>query len=191
MRITKEPEIRRMEIVGAAKTLFEELGVERTSMAKIAQKAKVTKGLVYYYFSSKEELVEAVVEGLAMETDRMLMEILEDEKQDFLEKLSNILGLYFGVIRKNATLMALSNTNPGVFELVKNKLVESAIYHTKDLISQGMKEGVLQIEYPEYTLKILIGGIADLYQEGMEDPKVMAVLIEQVLSLPKGTLQIL
>lgn len=190
MRITKEPEVRRLEIVQAAKTLFEEQGVEKTSMTRIAEQAKVTKGLVYYYFASKEELVAAVVEGLVEEAESVLRSILQEKSLDFMTKLSKIFALYFGAIRQNRTLMALSNTNPGVFELVKNRLVDSAIQHAGGLVVEGVKGGYLQLEYPEYVLKILIGGIAGLYLEGVDDPAVLATIIEQVLGLPPHTLQI-
>lgn len=190
MRITKEPEVRKSEILAAAKTLFDALGVEKTSMDQIARQAQVTKGLVYYYFDSKDSLVSAVVESLVEETEEQLHEILGDGNLDFMGKLSRILGFYFVVIRQNATLMSLSNTNPGVFELVKNRLVESAIQLTAGWFHQGVEEGVLHIDYPEYVLKILISGIADLYQEGVEDPRIIATIIEQTLSIPRGSLEI-
>ncbi|HTB33743.1 MAG TPA: TetR/AcrR family transcriptional regulator, partial [bacterium] len=55
--------IKRERIVRSAKALFHERGYTVTSLADIAQEAKVPLGNVYYYFKTKEDLVATVVEG--------------------------------------------------------------------------------------------------------------------------------
>lgn len=52
---------KRDRLVDAASQLFYEQGVERTTIADIAAAADVPLGNVYYYFKTKDELVEAVV----------------------------------------------------------------------------------------------------------------------------------
>jgi AcrR family transcriptional regulator len=47
-------------VAGARETLHKQ-GVERTTLADIAQAAEVPTGNVYYYFKTKDELVEAVI----------------------------------------------------------------------------------------------------------------------------------
>jgi AcrR family transcriptional regulator len=56
-------EIKRGRIVRSAETLFHTQGYTVTSLADIAEEAKVPLGNVYYYFKTKEDLVAAVVEG--------------------------------------------------------------------------------------------------------------------------------
>ena len=63
MRITKEPEVRKKEIIDVAMALFEENGIMKTSMNDIAKKMDVAKGLLYYYFKSKDELISEVIES--------------------------------------------------------------------------------------------------------------------------------
>jgi AcrR family transcriptional regulator len=48
----------RDKIVSAAMKLFRARGYERTTMSLIAARAKVSKGNAYYYFKSKEELIQ-------------------------------------------------------------------------------------------------------------------------------------
>lgn len=48
---------RRHEILTAAKKLFYRHGFTGTSMAAIAEQAGISKGLIYHYFSSKEDLL--------------------------------------------------------------------------------------------------------------------------------------
>ena len=61
MRVTKEPEERRAELVAAAQELFDRNGIRNTQVSQIAEKVGVAKGLFYYYFSSKDEVVDEVI----------------------------------------------------------------------------------------------------------------------------------
>ena len=65
MRVVKKPEERRAEMVAAASELFARQGFIRTSVAEIVSAVDVAKGLFYYYFTTKDDMVKAVVEGYA------------------------------------------------------------------------------------------------------------------------------
>lgn len=52
---------KRVRLTDAAAQLFYEQGVERTSLAHIAAAADVPVGNVYYYFKTKDDIIEAVV----------------------------------------------------------------------------------------------------------------------------------
>ena len=62
-------------IVGASEVIYRQ-GVEKTTIAAIARAADVPVGNVYYYFKTKDELVEAAIEGHAQEI-RTLLDSLE------------------------------------------------------------------------------------------------------------------
>ena len=63
MRVVKKPEERRAEMIAAASKLFVQQGFVRTSVAEIVSAVDVAKGLFYYYFTTKDDMVKAVVEG--------------------------------------------------------------------------------------------------------------------------------
>lgn len=65
MRITKEPEERKQEILDMAVKLFNEKGYEKTSIADIANAIGVAQGLCYRYFPSKETLFDCAIEQYA------------------------------------------------------------------------------------------------------------------------------
>ena len=48
--------------MSVALKLFAEKGYHATSISQIAVKAKVSKGLMYNYFSSKEDLLDEIIE---------------------------------------------------------------------------------------------------------------------------------
>lgn len=61
-RRKKEPkEVHRHNIASAAQELFEEKGIESTSMDDIAKKAGYSKATLYVYFHNKEEIVGVLV----------------------------------------------------------------------------------------------------------------------------------
>ena len=51
----------REKILNAAVSLFSSVGYFSTSVSKIAKKAGVSKGLLYNYFESKDDLLTAIV----------------------------------------------------------------------------------------------------------------------------------
>jgi AcrR family transcriptional regulator len=59
-RKEREKELRRLSILDSAQKLFFELGYDQTSVSKIAEEAELSKGTVYLYFESKEDLLLAV-----------------------------------------------------------------------------------------------------------------------------------
>ncbi len=72
-------EEKRGEIVRIASELFDELGYDRCSMATISERLGGSKATLYGYFSSKEELLRAVLQcQVASEFDRIMDEFHED-----------------------------------------------------------------------------------------------------------------
>ncbi len=65
MRVTKEPEVRKQEIIDTALKLFGEKGYEKTSITDIAKAVGVAQGLCYRYFPSKEALFDSAIEQYA------------------------------------------------------------------------------------------------------------------------------
>ena len=92
MRIVKKPEERKAEMVAAASKLFAQQGFVRTSVAEIVTAVDVAKGLFYYYFTTKDDMVKAVVEGYCAYLGTLASEIAESEGSA-REKLSRLMAL--------------------------------------------------------------------------------------------------
>ena len=63
---------KRQRLVEGARLLLHQQGVERTTLADIAQVADVPVGNVYYYFKTKDDLVQAAVDAQAQDIDTAL-----------------------------------------------------------------------------------------------------------------------
>jgi len=100
----KQPEGLQQAILTAARRLFGNLGYAATSIADIAEDAGTSKAAVFYYFHSKEDLLEALLEsfigGLANLTARASKEHLSAE---------TLLRAYIDGAMKSGWLTALSN----------------------------------------------------------------------------------
>lgn len=90
MRVVKKPEERRAEMIAAAARLFAEQGFVKTSVAEIVSAVDVAKGLFYYYFTTKDDMVKAVVEGYCSYMGSLADAIADSEGSAF-EKLDRLL----------------------------------------------------------------------------------------------------
>jgi AcrR family transcriptional regulator len=68
----KQPFNKRDRLVFAARELIHSQGIERTTLADVADASGVPLGNVYYYFKTKNELVEAVVNSRTQELTDLL-----------------------------------------------------------------------------------------------------------------------
>ena len=66
MRVTKEPEVRKQEILDTALKLFGENGYEKTSITDIAKAIGVAQGLCYRYFPSKRRCLTVRLNNMPM-----------------------------------------------------------------------------------------------------------------------------
>lgn len=83
----RKAELTRAKIVDAALSLFAERGFEQTTMRLIADRAGVSVGNAYYYFRSKEELMQAYYASLFESFSANVAPVLETET-DFVRRLT-------------------------------------------------------------------------------------------------------
>lgn len=77
---------KRSRILDAAETLFADRGFAGTTTKAIAEEAGVATGLVFYYFASKEAILDALIEGrtLASELPALLNETYHEHPYTML-----------------------------------------------------------------------------------------------------------
>jgi len=154
-------ETKKKLILETAFYLFATEGFYPTSISKIANKAGISKGLIYNYFSSKEELIiEIVFDGI----DRLMKffdpnrdgKLTKEELKFFIEEIFRIMKknlhfwkLYFSILSQQAVL-----------KLVENKLLEffkPAFKMLEDYFEkQGVEDPVMETRF----FGALIDGVA-------------------------------
>lgn len=112
----------RKQIIDAAFELFANEGYSKTSIAAVAKKAGISKGLIYHYFDSKKSMLEAIFDQLVD-----LGEEVTDFPEDFspADKIRQTLERTFEFIEKETKtgrLMISLALQPEAFSSLKTKL---------------------------------------------------------------------
>ena len=124
---TKQADARRDELLRVALRLFAERGFDRTTIADIAAATGTAHGLVYHYFSSKNELLLAVLERFSFLPElRRLLDV--SPEREAAEVLTEISVRFSALLRERADLLRLvsreSQTNPMVAAALARVMAE-------------------------------------------------------------------
>ncbi|MBI2565739.1 MAG: TetR/AcrR family transcriptional regulator [Candidatus Schekmanbacteria bacterium] len=87
-------------ILNAADELFGELGYDAVSISDVARKAQVNKALVFYYYSSKAELFEQVIERYYAAHAAVLAAVAR-RPMSVRQRLHDMLDAYFRFMATN------------------------------------------------------------------------------------------
>ncbi|TQN28540.1 TetR family transcriptional regulator [Haloactinospora alba] len=101
------PAERRDQILTAASDVFAEHGIHRSRIDDIAAAAGVSKGTVYWYFPSKDEIVFALVEAFLTRAHTGLVELLE-APGTVAERLRGYLSSYAPLLEEHRHLGPLA-----------------------------------------------------------------------------------
>jgi AcrR family transcriptional regulator len=128
-------------IVATALTLFSKHGFEGTSIRMIATESKVSLGLMYNYFGSKEDLILAILKDAFANVDDA---IINKESSDPKEQFQNTIhGFVKMIVQHKAKfrLLAQMGLHQDKFELAnqltKNKYNESVARIARNLVAIG------------------------------------------------------
>ena len=89
-RITKNPEERKEEIIKTAQKLFIKKGFIETKVSDIVKIIGVSQGIFYYYFNSKDEIIDEIVDKYIKEKKNSALEIKKNSELSGIEKLEKM-----------------------------------------------------------------------------------------------------
>jgi TetR/AcrR family transcriptional regulator len=153
-RKAREKRARQELILNAAQEVFLSKGFEQTTIEDIADKAELSKGALYLYFKSKEDLYVAVfLNGL----EHLYQQIsaLRDEfgMTDTDTLLKNLLDMYYDFFHQSPEFIyTMSQVYHGkIREKIAPSIWESTIKMAKaclevfaDIIDQGGRDGIFR-----------------------------------------------
>jgi TetR/AcrR family acrAB operon transcriptional repressor len=103
VRKTKaEAEATRREIIEAARAVFHECGVSRSSLEKVAQAAGVTRGAIYWHFSNKAALFYAMREHSFEHLDPVEALLVAADIDNPLDAIERSLLEFIAILGSNA-----------------------------------------------------------------------------------------
>jgi TetR/AcrR family transcriptional regulator, mexJK operon transcriptional repressor len=161
---------RRAAIIRLAARSFLENGYEATTMSAIAKEMGGSKGTLWSYFSSKEELLAAVIDGAAAAFQSFMTTVL-DPKQGIRVVLTRFCETFIERISRSEAIglqrlvIAQAERFPEIGRVFSDHA--PAINHAKlsDFFKQQMAAGVLRPDDPNDAARMLL----DLCTAGYHD----------------------
>lgn len=190
MRVIKEYDERKKEILDTAERLFRIKGYEKCTIMDIIEKIGIAKGTFYHYFKSKQEVLDAVVLRYVDIIRNNAEEILLIENINPVEKLMR-------------AFMAMKVTNQIDKDLLDNiHKVENALLHQKVLnqlvttmtpilvkvIEEGIEENIWSCKYPLEYMQIFLVASLTLTDEGifeLDSDSQMSIIVAMISMLEK------
>lgn len=199
MRVVKEAEERKNEILDVAERLFGAKGFDNTSTGDILNEIGIARGTLYYHFKSKEDILDAMI-------DRMTGRLVE-KAADIAKKKE------IPVLRRLTMMMLALNVNEPLGQEIMEQVhkPQNALMHQKmqsrllaavnplisGLIEEGIIQGICQTEYPaevaEMTLLYSNTIFDDLAEHNKEERerKIEAFIynLERLLGMERGSME--
>jgi AcrR family transcriptional regulator len=167
-RWQRRKDARPAEILAAALDVFAERGFAAAKLDEVAARAGVSKGTLYLYFESKEELFRSVVRGLLLPNVAMAERRIAEHKGSAAELLSALVHT-FGRIITESKLGAI----PKLIVAEAANFPDLARFYYEEVIKRGMR------------------AMSGVLQRGVDAGEFRSIAIEQFLPLLMGPLLVL
>jgi len=202
-RPPQDPQIRITEILDTAEPLFYASGYHETGISDIAKKMGVAQGTIYYYFASKDQLLEALINRkLSALTSEIKIKV-HSQKASPLNKFEIVLqsllqapyredGLLFEFLFNDHTIHFLDKLARQGKKLINSLLLE--------IIEEGNQQHCFNILYPQAVINIVMTLIDSLfeiiYDKSPEEllhhqSNLTEEIIETLLGVKKGSIHII
>lgn len=209
-RIIKKYDERRTEFLNTAQELFFTKGYEQTAVETIIKKMRLSKGTFYYYFKSKEDLLDALIERMTEKILEEVRKIVDREDLDAIAKLNRAYAVTRTVKLENIKLLkvllkVLYDDKNLLFRYkIYRKSIEILAPEFSKIIRQGIKEEVFNTDFPdeaaklifemayifsERVPKLLLGNDKNV-DEAEKEFRVYENAIERIIGAEEGTVKI-
>ena len=208
-----DPQTRRDQLLEAAGELFLKNGYRDTSVNSIVRSIGVSKGTFYYYFDSKEGVLDGLVEKLSEPIYKEIDNIISRDSSTAIEKLNDIFAAsrQIKLDRIDEVLRILKliyrPENLRLLDRIETSTVNGIAPKIARVVRQGLEEGRLDTRYPEESSRLIFRMGSDVNEEVAEmlldeetevDYKTISGkydayenAIERILGAPVGSIDLL
>jgi len=146
-RFQRRKEDRPREITDAAFKVFAEKGYAAARVEEVARRAGVSKGLMYVYFRTKEELFKAVIRSVVIRRVDSLLETLESTElssEDFmrgplLDFMKRVPGSPIAIVIR--LLISEGQRHPDLVDYYWDNVVARGLDAISRFIERGVERG--------------------------------------------------
>lgn len=176
VRISKDPELRRRELIDIAERLFTKKGYDEITISDIVKAAGVAQGTFYYYFKTKDDILDAIADDYLSETARLADEVAARQDLNAIEKILSISAWSRGLTKdKKRIVVPLHEDRHAHLHLkLEKKSMRVLLEPLRAIVRQGIQEGHFHMDYPEEAVLSLIAVVSAI----MDTPEEVAELAE-------------
>jgi AcrR family transcriptional regulator len=190
----KKGEQRKLELLKIAYDLFLSEGYENTSVDTIIEKAGIAKGTYYYYFESKEAMLEEVCMMMIDGEKEKAMQIV-DADIPVPQKIVGIISS-FSPEREEATITDTLNKPENILmhDKVNKKIVEVVAPILTKVAEQGVKDGIFDCDNIYERVRMILIVSNTLFEDYMiseRDVIVFIDMVEKLLGAKPGTMDLI
>jgi AcrR family transcriptional regulator len=158
MRVTKDREVRKSELIEAAETLFREGGYRQTSVSDIVKKVGVAQGTFYYYFQSKDDILNAVVDHYIYIYRRSLEWLLARDDMDPCRKIEIVANSALAMHKYDPRLAEFLHAEENLVtrQRYMMKSISEVIPLITAIVGQGKAAGIFDLRYPRESVEMLV-----------------------------------
>ena len=171
--MAKTKEERRNEIIETAGKLFEEKGYEQTQVQDIVNEIGVAKGLFYYYFKSKDEVMEELADRYADAIIDAVNKLIDKDIGTF-DKINRIFQIFIDSAEKKfGIFMGILNVKNGItHERIFFNVGKKMVPLVTELILSGNDNGECNCSDPKFITEFLVSGLFNIMNQISPDEKI-------------------
>ena len=158
-RIIKDPEIRRTEIIDIAEELFLKSGYNETAVSDIVKRVGVSQGTFYYYFKSKEEILNAIIERYINDIKVGVKAIAAKDDINAIEKIIAFFCFLNNMDQGKEKLVDYfhADQNEHLHARFERNVPSNIIPPFCQMIEEGVQENFFDTKCPEMATLSIIG----------------------------------
>lgn len=171
VRVTKSPEQRKEELIETAMRLFTTRGYERTAVSDIVREMKVAQGTFYYYFKSKQEILEEMARRAIFSLVDSIEEIADSEEIDAVAKLNRFLDAMVrsGYSSHPLTDVIHQESNVALHHKLARISISRLVPLLGRILEEGRQAGTFAIEHSDHVARLLLLAVGAMFH----DPEVV------------------
>lgn len=181
----RQKEQLRKELIDAALELFQEKGLESTSVDDIVARIGIAKGTFYIYFKSKSELVQAVLENALEDLESRMSTAMANAPEDAPAGLEAVVKALLSFFEAHSAMTDILISGAKLPSDLSDDFYTRYNASTQLIYERLIRKGMLQRHYKEVDAEtaaaVLDGIIRSLCNRAIRSGSVISEVSESVL----------